>query len=284
MNVFKRFSDIVSSNINSALDKMEDPKKMINLMIDEMEETIIDMRASLAEKEATLTTLRRQEKEATEAAKRWEDRARLAISKENEALAREAVAEKRAANAKSEAIADNIKTLEGIIADLKGQMGEVVDKLAEVKAKRDGLLERAKAAKEKIRGNETLRNAESDEFTRRFEELQARIERWEAEAGSTTEATSGKSTSQTFEDLEREAAIDDDLLNVQYRVVSFETVVFDSMGNAIPETSDGSKFSQRQKNSFRRLSRGKRFYISRVKAIGPDGITRDLAPMEVIVN
>ncbi len=215
MNVFKRFSDIVSSNINSALDKMEDPKKMINLMIDEMEETIIDMRASLAEKEATLTTLRRQEKEATEAAKRWEDRARLAISKENEALAREAVAEKRAANAKSEAIADNIKTLEGIIADLKGQMGEVVDKLAEVKAKRDGLLERAKAAKEKIRGNETLRNAESDEFTRRFEELQARIERWEAEAGSTTEATSGKSTSQTFEDLEREAAIDEELARIK---------------------------------------------------------------------
>lgn len=81
-----------------------------------------------------------------------------------------------------------------------------------------------------------------------------------------------------------QAAIDDDLLNVQYKVLSFETVVFDSMGNAIPETSDGANFSQRQKNSFRRLSRGKRFYISRVKAIGPDGITRDLAPMEVIVN
>ena len=81
-----------------------------------------------------------------------------------------------------------------------------------------------------------------------------------------------------------EAAIDDDLLNVQYRVISFETVIFDSIGNAIPETSDGANFSQRQKNSFRRLSRGKRFYISRVKAIGPDGITRDLAPMEVIVN
>ncbi len=80
------------------------------------------------------------------------------------------------------------------------------------------------------------------------------------------------------------AAIDDDLLNVEYRVLSFESVVFDSMGNAIPETSDGSRFSQRQLNSFRRLSRGKRFYISRIKAIGPDGITRDLAPMEVIVN
>ena len=81
-----------------------------------------------------------------------------------------------------------------------------------------------------------------------------------------------------------EAAIDDDLLNVEYRVLSFETVFFDSMGNAIPEVSDGNKFSQRQKDSFRRLSRGKRFYISRVRAVGPDGIERDLSPIEIIVN
>ncbi len=81
-----------------------------------------------------------------------------------------------------------------------------------------------------------------------------------------------------------EAAIDDDLLNVQYTVLDFETIVFDSMGNAIPEKSNGSKFSERQKTSFRRLSRGKRFYISRVRAKGPDGIIRDLSPVEVIVN
>lgn len=80
------------------------------------------------------------------------------------------------------------------------------------------------------------------------------------------------------------AAIDDDLLNVNYTVLSFETVFFDSMGNAIPEVSSGSQFSQRQKDSFRRLSRGKRFYISRVRAIGPDGIERTISPMEVIVN
>lgn len=81
-----------------------------------------------------------------------------------------------------------------------------------------------------------------------------------------------------------EAAIDDDLLNIQFKVISFETVFFDSMGNAIPEVSNGDQFSQRQKDSFKRLSRGKRFYISRVKAVGPDGITRDLAPIEVIVG
>lgn len=81
-----------------------------------------------------------------------------------------------------------------------------------------------------------------------------------------------------------EAAIDDELLNIKFTVLSFETVFFDSMGNAIPEVSNGADFSQRQKDSFRRLSRGKRFYISRVKAVGPDGIQRDLAPMEVIIN
>jgi gliding motility-associated protein GldM len=80
------------------------------------------------------------------------------------------------------------------------------------------------------------------------------------------------------------AAIDDGLLDTPFKVLSFETVFFDSMGNAIPEVSDGGNFSQRQKQSFQRLQRGKRFYISRIKAIGPDGITRDLSPMEVIVN
>lgn len=81
-----------------------------------------------------------------------------------------------------------------------------------------------------------------------------------------------------------DAAIDDDLLNVHYSVVDFETIVLDSMGNAMPEKSAGSRFSERQKTSFRRLSRGKRFYITRIRAKGPDGIVRDLSPMEVIVN
>lgn len=81
-----------------------------------------------------------------------------------------------------------------------------------------------------------------------------------------------------------QAAIDDGLLDTPFKVLSFETVFFDSMGNAIPEVSDGAKFSARQRQSFQRLQRGKRFYISRIKAVGPDGITRDLSPMEVIVN
>lgn len=81
-----------------------------------------------------------------------------------------------------------------------------------------------------------------------------------------------------------EAAIDDGLLDTKFKVLSFETVFFDSMGNAIPEVSNGPAFSERQKQQIQRMSRGKRFYISRIKAVGPDGVTRDLSPMEVIIN
>ena len=80
------------------------------------------------------------------------------------------------------------------------------------------------------------------------------------------------------------AAIDDDLLNVSYSVVSFSTVFFDSMGNAIPEVSNGASFSPRQKEQFKRLKPGKSFFISNVKAKGPDGVTRDISPMEVGLN
>lgn len=81
-----------------------------------------------------------------------------------------------------------------------------------------------------------------------------------------------------------EAAIDDGLLDTPFAVESFETVFFDSSGNAMPEVSAGAAFSPRQKQQIQRLSRGKRFFISRIRAKGPDGITRDLSPMEVIIG
>lgn len=80
------------------------------------------------------------------------------------------------------------------------------------------------------------------------------------------------------------AAVDDGILNITYTVVSFSTIFYDSMGNAIPEVSAGSAFSERQKEQFKRLKPGKSFFISNVKAKGPDGITRDISPMEVALN
>ena len=81
-----------------------------------------------------------------------------------------------------------------------------------------------------------------------------------------------------------EAAIDDELLNIAFNVESFETVFFDSMGNASIERSNGSAFSPRQLDRFAKMRPGQRFYISAVKASGPDGVTRTLTPIEVIVK
>ena len=81
------------------------------------------------------------------------------------------------------------------------------------------------------------------------------------------------------------AAIDDGLLDIPFKVVGFETVFFDNMGNAVPVASQGAAFSERQRDVMRKLSRNRRFYIRAVKAIGPDGITRTLNyPMEVILK
>ena len=81
------------------------------------------------------------------------------------------------------------------------------------------------------------------------------------------------------------AAIDDGILDIAFKVQSFETVFFDNMGNAVPIVSEGASFSSRQKETFRKLTRNRRFYISRVTVVGPDGLTRTLQnPMEVIVK
>ncbi len=81
------------------------------------------------------------------------------------------------------------------------------------------------------------------------------------------------------------AAIDDGILDIAFRVQSFETVFFDNMGNAVPMASEGASFSNRQRDTFRKLSRNRRFYISRVTVVGPDGLTRTLQnPMEIIVK
>lgn len=80
------------------------------------------------------------------------------------------------------------------------------------------------------------------------------------------------------------AAIDDDMLNIDFRVTGFEIVFIDSNGDAAVRQSDGANFSAAQKEKIKSLVRGRRFYITRIKAVGPDGIERQLSPMEVIVN
>ena len=105
-------------------------------------------------------------------------------------------------------------------------------------------------------------------------------------SGSTNRFKGGKLSKQILMNTSGiGAAVDDGLLNIPFRVQGFQTIFFDNMGNAIPEVSQSANFTDRQRNMFRQLARGKRFYISEIRAIGPDGIERKLdGVMEVIVN
>ena len=81
------------------------------------------------------------------------------------------------------------------------------------------------------------------------------------------------------------AAIDDGILDIQFKVTGFSVVFYDNMGNAVQMASVGDSFTDRMRDQFRRLSRGRRFYITEVKAVGPDGIARTLpGAMEIKVR
>ena len=151
---------------------MEDPKKMIALMIDQMEETAIDLRASIAEKSAALATLERQCAESRDSIARWSGRARLALEKGREDLAREAIAEKKALESHLATLEGNADTLRSIVASLQEQLAQVEARLEEMKARRNDLAAEAKAC---------------------------------------APASASKSTRQTFEDMEKDKAIDDEL-------------------------------------------------------------------------
>jgi phage shock protein A len=97
MGVFTRFKDIINANINSMLDKAENPEKMIRLMMQEMEDTLIDLKSSCAAKMAGKTKTLRELKDAEARVQRWQSRAELAISKKRDDLAREALIEKQKA-------------------------------------------------------------------------------------------------------------------------------------------------------------------------------------------
>jgi len=106
------------------------------------------------------------------------------------------------------------------------------------------------------------------------------------EQGNTDRFKGGNMSLQQLASIESiGAAIDDGVLDISFKVLSFEVVFFDNMGNAMPMASDGDRFSARQKETFRKLRRNRRFYISHVVAIGPDGIQRTLkSSMEIIVK
>jgi len=210
MNVFKRIADIFNSNVNSALDRIEDPAKMINLMITELQDTLTKARSSAAARKAEKTSLTNEKAELTNAIERWEDRAKLAITNKREDLAREALSEKKGCTERIRLINEQLVNMDSILVSQDVQLAQIVDKLKEVKDKQKILVQRATSAKEKKQVARTLQSSDSADLARKFGELESKIERMEADAEMA--AYHGKpSSSVEFSKMETDNAIDDEL-------------------------------------------------------------------------
>lgn len=182
MGIFTRFRDIVSSNINAMLDRAEDPEKLIKLMIREMEDTLVELKASCAGVMANAKKFQRQTEEAQSRAKYWEEKAELAVNKGRDDLAREALVEKRRHTERVEALEQEIAEHNGLIDQYQEDIRQLEERLRSAQEKQRMLVQRHIRANKRRRAQEEIRRVDSAESMFKFEDLENRIERMEAEA------------------------------------------------------------------------------------------------------
>lgn len=182
MGIFTRFRDIVSANINAMLDRAEDPEKMIKLMIREMEDTLIEIKSACAGVIAGRKKVQRRLDDINQRLNLWAERAELAVAKERDDLAREALIEKRRFSELAEALEKEISEHSLVIEQYQDDIGELEVKLASAKEKKRVLIQRHHKARNKKRAQEDIRRMDSSETMARFEHLESRIDRMEAEA------------------------------------------------------------------------------------------------------
>ncbi|NIM98689.1 MAG: phage shock protein PspA [candidate division Zixibacteria bacterium] len=182
MGVFTRFRDIVSSNINAMLDKAEDPEKLIKLMIREMEDTLVEIKASCAGVMANSKKVQRQLDEVQSREKYWKERAELAVNKGRDDLAREALMEKRRYSDREDVLKRELTGCDGLVEQYQDDIRQLEDKLGAAREKQRILVQRHIHANRKKRAQQEIRRIDSAEAIIKFEELENRIERMEAEA------------------------------------------------------------------------------------------------------
>jgi len=182
MGIFTRFRDIISSNINAMLDKAEDPEKLISLMIQEMEDTLIEIKASCAAAMAASKRTQRQTDEAQSRSWNWDKKAGLAVSKGRDDLAREALLEKRRYADRAYSFEKELHEMNSLIQQYQEDIKQLEEKLRGAREKQRLLVQRHVHAFKKRRAQEEIRRMDSTGAVLKFEEFENRIERMEAEA------------------------------------------------------------------------------------------------------
>ncbi|MFC3095005.1 phage shock protein PspA [Alteromonas sediminis] len=209
MGIFSRFTDIVNSNINSLLDKAEDPEKMVRLIIQEMEDTLVEVRSTSAKTIASKKDIGNQIAKFEADAADWEAKAELAISKEREDLARAALQEKQKASEAAEALKAELAIVEEQIAKLQDEIGQLQDKLADAKSRQKTIIMRQKTVSSRLEVKKTLDSGKVDAAMERFGQYERKIDDLESQVEAYD--LGKKSLNDEFAELQADDKINDEL-------------------------------------------------------------------------
>ncbi|WP_045858813.1 phage shock protein PspA [Teredinibacter purpureus] len=184
MGIFSRFSDIINSNINSLLDKAEDPEKLVRLIIQEMEETLVEVRTVSAKSIADKKELLRKKQWLADQVDAWEGKAELAIQKGREDLAKGALAEKLKFINEGVDVDSELDAIEDGLQSLEGEITQLQQKIAEAKARQKSLVARQKTATTKLKARMVLKGGSVEETLSKLEGYERKLDELEGKAES----------------------------------------------------------------------------------------------------
>jgi phage shock protein A len=186
MGIFTRFSDIVNSNINAILDKAEDPEKIVRLMIQEMEDTLVEVRSAAARSIADKKDLNRKIEALDREWKDWEDKAELAMRKGREDLAKAALVEKSRVASGVEILKEDYAAVDEGLAKLNEDIARLESKLEDAKTRQKALLARHKTASSRLAARKKIHDYKIDDamvrfeaYTRRIDDVEGRVEAYD---------------------------------------------------------------------------------------------------------
>lgn len=219
MGIFSRFADIINSNISSLLDKAEDPEKMVRLIIQEMEDTLVEVRSTsakiLAEKKEIIRRITKVQGQVLD----WEGKAELALSKDREDLAKAALVEKKKASELADTLTRELVVVEEQIARLKEEVNLLQQKLADAKARQKTIIMRKQTASSRLEVKKQLDSSKIDNAMSKFEQYERRVEGLESQVDA-YDLGNKKSLSDEFAELEAEDSVNAELEALKAKIKS----------------------------------------------------------------
>jgi phage shock protein A len=218
MGIFSRFTDIINSNINNLLDKAEDPAKMVRLIIQEMEDTLVEVRSSSAKTLADKKELARQAKRFEKDEQQWQEKAELALSKGREDLARAALVEKNKCAENAASLLSELTNVDDHIAKLQDELSQLQEKLADAKARQKAIVMREKTASSRLKVKRNIDGERVNDALNRFDSYERKIDDIEAQVDSYD--LGSKSLADEIADLAEDENINDELAQLKAKMKS----------------------------------------------------------------